>query len=572
MFEAIQDFRNARRRAIIEQMLARLTGRSADLLAYDDVRGRLKVTGTEPRVLREIPLDAIVGSVGRYTDFTRSFSPRSEDDEARWVRVRVKMDELVGLPPIDVYQVGEVYFVRDGNHRVSVARELGARHIEAYVTEVQTKVPLTPDVQPDDLIVKAEYAEFLDRTKLDQTRPQAELTMSIPGQYGELLEQIEVYRYFLGQNQQRRIPYLEAVAGWYDEVYLPVVQAIRQRDLLAEFPGRTEADLYLWIAHHRAALREALEWEVEAGDAAADLAYQASPRVQRVASRLANRVLQALTPDELEPGPSPGNWRRVHLVAGREDRLFTDILVPVSGHEVGWRALHQAVEVARREGGRLFGLYVVPDEDQRDSAEARAVQAEFERRCDEAGVPGQLAVAAGKVARTICERARWTHLISVSLAHPPQPQPGAKLQSGFRTLVRRCTPPTLAVPGAISPLEQALLAYDGSPKAQEALFVATYLAGQWRIPLVVVSTSDDERVTSARLSEAGEYLQRHAVQATFVTRNGPPAEAILRTAEAHGCDLILLGGYGRRPLAEVILGSTVDELLRTSPWPMLICR
>jgi nucleotide-binding universal stress UspA family protein len=362
------------------------------------------------------------------------------------------------------------------------------------------------------------------------------------------------------------------VAGWYDEVYLPVVEALRQRDLLAEFPGRTEADLYLWISRHRAALREALEWEVEPGDAAADLAYQTSPRVQRVASRLASRVLDAITPDELEAGPSPGNWRREHLVTGREDRLFTDILVPVSGYEVGWRALQQALEVARREGGRLFGLYVVPDEDQHDSEKAQAVQAEFERRCEEGGIRGQLAIATGKVARTICERARWTHLIALSLLHPPQPQPGAKLQSGFRTLIRRCSPPMLAVPGVVSPLERALLAYDGSPKAQEALFVATYLAGQWRIPLIVVSTDDHERVTSARLSEAEDYLQGHGVQATFVARRGPPAEAILHTAEERSCDLVLLGGYGRAPLAEVILGSTVDELLRTSPWPMLICR
>jgi nucleotide-binding universal stress UspA family protein len=294
--------------------------------------------------------------------------------------------------------------------------------------------------------------------------------------------------------------------------------------------------------------------------------------VQRVVSRLADRVLDALMPDELEAGPSPGDWRREHLVGGRQDRLFTDILVPVSGQEVGWRALHQALEVARREGGRLFGLYVVPDEGQRDGERAQAIKAEFEQRCAENGIEGQLAVTVGKVARTICERARWTHLISVSLAHPPQPQPGAKLQSGFRTLIRRCSPPMLAVPGEVSPLERALLAYDGSPKAREALFVATYLAGQWHLPLVIVATAEEAEVAKARLSEAGDYLHGQGIEATFVVQSGPPAKAVLHTAEEHGCDLILLGGYGRRPLAEVILGSTVDELLRTSLWPMLICR
>ena len=569
MLQAIQDFRSARWQGILEQMLAQLTGRSAELLAYDDVRTKLKATETAPRVLREIPLDAIVGSVGRYTDFTRSFLPRSGDDEERWVRVRVKMEELSGLPPIEVYQIGEAYFVRDGNHRVSVARELGASHIEAYVTEVQTKVPLTPDVQPDDLIVKAEYAEFLEQTHLDQLRPGADLTMSLPGRYQALLEHIDVYRFYLGLSEQREVSYEEAVAGWYDEVYMPIVQVIRNRATLREFPGRTEADLYHWISKHQAALQEELAWAVGPEDAAADLVYKASPKGQRLARRLAGRVLDVLVPDPLESGPPAGNWRREHLVNGRQDRLFTDLLVPVSGQEVGWRALGQALEVARREGGRLFGLYVVPSQADVEGEDAQNVKAEFARRCEAADIPGQPVVTVGKVARTICDRAWWSDLIVVSVAHPPAPQPAARLQSGFHTMIQRCSTPLLAVPGEVSPLERALLAYDGSAKAREALFVATYLAGQWHIPLVVVSSGKE---AARSLENARDYLQSRNVQAEFVAKQGPVAETILDTAQERKCDLIIVGGYGRGPVAEVILGSTVDELLRTSQWPVLICR
>jgi nucleotide-binding universal stress UspA family protein len=569
MLQAVQDFHDARRRAIIEQLLARLTGRSAELLAYDDVRTKLKATETAPRVLKEIPLDAIVGSVGRYTDFTRGFLPLSEDDETRWVRVRVKMEELSGLPPIDVYQIGETFFVRDGNHRVSVARELGATHIEAYVTEVETKVALKPDVHPDELIVKAEYADFLEQTRLDQLRPEADLSMSLPGRYRTLLEHIDVYHYYLGLHGQREVPYEEAVTGWYDEVYTPIAQVIRNRATLRDFPGRTEADLYHWISKHRAALQESLEWAVEPEDAAADLAYKASPKGQRVARRLANRVLDVLVPDPLEPGPPVGNWRREHLVNGRQDRLFTDLLVPVSGQEVGWRALNQAVEVARREGGRLFGLYVVPSQDDIEGEAAEAVKAEFARRCDAAGIPGEPVVTAGRVARIICDRAWWSDLIVVSVAHPPGPKPSARLQSGFHTMIRRCNTPLLAVPGDVSSLGRALLAYDGSAKAREALFVATYLAGQWHIPLVVVANGQE---AARSLEDARSYLQLRNVEVVFVAERGPVAETIVGTAQEYRCDLIIVGGYGRRPVAEVILGSTVDALLRTSRWPVLICR
>ena len=179
---ALEDFRRARRRAAMEEILSRLTGKSTDLLPYEQVSQMLRVTKSEPRGLQEIPLDAIVGSVARYTDFTRSFLPRHDATQERWARIEMAASDPRGLPPIDVYQIGQVYFVADGNHRVSVARRLGAKTILAHVTQVHTKVTLTPDVSPDDLILKAEYADFLESTRLDQVRPQAEATGQTGGQ------------------------------------------------------------------------------------------------------------------------------------------------------------------------------------------------------------------------------------------------------------------------------------------------------------------------------------------------------------------------------------------------------
>ncbi len=571
-YPAVQDFRRARRQAALERIVARLTGKSADLLSYEDVRRKLKVRSRAMRGLEEIPLDAVVGSVGRYTDFTRSFLPRQDSDEGRWARVKSAATGSSGLPPIEVYQIGEVYFVLDGNHRVSVARQLGATHVEAYVTEFRTKVPLSPDVQPNDLILKAEYADFLERTCLDALRPESDLSVTVPGQYRALEEHIEVHRYFMGLEQEREIPYEEAVAHWYDEVYSPVVQIVRERGILRDFPGRTEADLYLWVSEHRAALGQELGWEIETQTAAADLAAQSSPRLERIVARVGEMILDAVTPDELEAGPTPGEWRTAYLAARQEERLFADILVPVGGEEIGWQALEQALEVVRREDSRLHGLHVVASKAQRDSEEAQAVQAEFNRRCEAAAISGELAFAIGKVPRQICERARWTDLVVVNLAYPPPPQPLARLDSGFRTLIRRCARPVLAAPGAASPLSRALLAYDGSPKAEEALFVATYLAGRWHIPLVVVTVMEGGRATPETLARAQAYMETRGVQATFVEESGSVAGAILETAKAHQSDLIVIGGYGHSPVLEVVLGSVVGQVLRESHRPMLICR
>ena len=570
--QAILDFRRARNQANKEQLMARLTGRSTSLLAYDQVQRMLKATETQPVGLRNIPLDAIVGSVGRYNDFTRSFLPLTDDSGQRWARIMTRATDMEGLPPIEVYQIGDVYFVRDGNHRVSVARQLGAREIEAYVTKINTRVPLTPDVQPDELILKAEYAEFLEKTNLDKLRPGADLSVTAPGQYSVLLEQIQVHRYFMDLEQKREIPYEEAVAHWYDEVYLPVVRVIREQDALRDFPDRTETDLYVWVSKHRAKLEETLGWPIEPEAATADLVQQYSPRSELRFARLTSRLLDALTPDELEAGPPPGKWRRDCLPLHRDDCLFADILVPVSDEEHSWSAVAQATEIACRESAHLLGLHVVPTAAAKQSGVVQRLQAEFARRCEVAGISGELAIEVGQVARQICERSRWADLIVVGLAHPPASGPLTKLGSGFRKIVLRCATPVLAVPGPFSALSRPLLAFDGSPKAREALFVAAYLAARSQAPLVIVSVLDSERASPAPLREAGEYAQARGVEATLVQKTGPAADAILETAQEHDSDLILMGGYGYSPVLEVVLGSAVDKVLRVSRQPVLICR
>ena len=251
---AIYDFQSAHQRAGLEEVLARVRGRSNDLLSYEEVAQKLKLRARSDAGVKMIPLDAIVGSAGRYTDFTRTFLPRNADDQQRWARVKAAfMDPAIVLPPIEVYQVGEVYFVIDGNHRVSIPRQDGSTAIEAHVIEVHTDIPLTPDIQPDDLIIKAEYAEFLDTTHLLDLRPNVDLSVTAPAQYQKLMEQICVQECLLDRTAQGGAAFRAAVEDWYDQVYIPLAEAIRDRGLLRGFPGRTLTDLYLWISENRAA-------------------------------------------------------------------------------------------------------------------------------------------------------------------------------------------------------------------------------------------------------------------------------------------------------------------------------
>jgi hypothetical protein len=217
-FKAEEKFGDVRLRAFIKDMLALLTRRraAASLLSYEDIRSQLKAVEERERGTQLIPVDQIVGSVGRYRDFTREFLPRQGANRERWKRLDVAVNRLQDLPPIEVYKLGDVYFVRDGNHRVSVAHANGFTHIEAIVTEIRTHVPFTPAMDPTEFILREEYAEFLEQTHLDEIRPEQEIIFSTPGRYDELREHIDVHRYYLGLEQGREVPYEEAVASWYD--------------------------------------------------------------------------------------------------------------------------------------------------------------------------------------------------------------------------------------------------------------------------------------------------------------------------------------------------------------------
>lgn len=256
-YDSLEKYRRNVGKAQVADLMAKMTGGNVDLVSYDEVAKRIKARQQIEMGTQMAPLDKIVGSVGRYRDFTRTFLPRSGVNPERWARVDAAMHSMEGFPPIEVYKIGDVYFVRDGNHRVSVARANGLTHIEAYVTEIPTDVPLhMEDFERDQWLIKIERAEFLKETQLDVIRPGHGIELTEPGRYQILLRHIQVHQYLRNldlerEGSDRRLTWEEAVASWYDHVYLPMVEAIRSHDLMSSFPKRTEADLYLWIAFHR---------------------------------------------------------------------------------------------------------------------------------------------------------------------------------------------------------------------------------------------------------------------------------------------------------------------------------
>jgi hypothetical protein len=288
-----QEWKQARRAAFVQDILGAFTKRPAGLLSFYQVSQKLKLSNMQPLGLQEVPLEQIVGSVGRYTDFTRAFLPREDHLQERWQRAEQLVRGGYPLPPVQLYKVGQVYFVSDGHHRVSVARQHGQPTIKARVWEYDTPVPLEPDSDVDELLCRAAHAAFLAQTKIDQLRPDVDVRLTRAGGYDELLHEIQTYQRILSEVDRREISLDEAVDLWCDLRYTPIVGLIRERYALADFPGRTEADLYLWLCRNRDELESHYEEHVLIDEAAVDLSkrYGENPlpvrQIRRAAAWLA---------------------------------------------------------------------------------------------------------------------------------------------------------------------------------------------------------------------------------------------------------------------------------------------
>lgn len=189
-----------------------------------------------------------------------------------------------GVPPIEVYQVGDAYFVRDGNHRVSVANQLNLIDIEAYVWEYPEPAVGLAEVKDIDLaLLETEREAFLAQTQIDRLRPNHNIRLTVPGGYNSMRGQIIYYQYVLSQIDGEQISYEDAVTAWYDMRYDFTVQIIELEGILKLFPQRTPADFYIWIIRRH--------WELEAQYGETVLLEEAAKTFEKEhRSRLPNRL------------------------------------------------------------------------------------------------------------------------------------------------------------------------------------------------------------------------------------------------------------------------------------------
>jgi len=249
--QARADFERVRFKAFMNRVWASISGQPTTLLSYDEIKEKLHIGGPIYRGVQTVLVDQIAGSLNRYHEFDRVFMPASDKLADRWQRVNRAFYGEVSLPPVVLYKVGQVYFVVDGHHRVSVAREQGQIYIEAEVRECSTRVNITADIKPEDLEILENKVHFLERTSLDSLIPGANIKLTIPDGFDRMLEHIAVHHYFMGLDLKRDITEEEAIRDWYEKVYLPVINVIRDTDIIKEFPDKTEGDLYLWVLDHQ---------------------------------------------------------------------------------------------------------------------------------------------------------------------------------------------------------------------------------------------------------------------------------------------------------------------------------
>ncbi|KAA3654291.1 MAG: hypothetical protein DWQ04_34640 [Chloroflexi bacterium] len=253
---AHDDFWRAYRRSFWRKLASWIEGSDNNLLPYHEIREKIPFQGQVDRGVQTIPLEKIVGSAGRYRDFDRAFLPTQKSNSQRWINISTARYAEIELPAIDVYKIGDVYFVKDGNHRVSVARQRGQAMIDAYVTEIEIPINLTADTAIDELHSKLAYAEFMQQTNLLKVRPDADLEMLLTEQYGRLLNHINTHRYYLGLEQQHEVDFETAVTSWYDNVYQPLVASIKSENLTEQFPHLTITDLYWMVSEYQWLRRE----------------------------------------------------------------------------------------------------------------------------------------------------------------------------------------------------------------------------------------------------------------------------------------------------------------------------
>jgi len=252
-FQARDDFNKARSKANISHILHAMTPEKQQLLSLEDIKQLIKPKSETYLGMKTVDISMIIGSEGRYNDFNHTFLPKKEFIRNRWESIDKAHLQSIILPPIKLYEIGGSYFVRDGNHRVSVAKLQGVMSIDAEVIRLDTEITLTPGITQQGIIqaiIKYEKNRVFSKTDLGSVIDPDKLDFTAPGRFHEILRHIQGHKYFLNEDRSEEIPFIEAGYSWYNNLFKPIVEIVREERILSRFPGRTEGDLYMWIIKH----------------------------------------------------------------------------------------------------------------------------------------------------------------------------------------------------------------------------------------------------------------------------------------------------------------------------------
>lgn len=564
---ALDDFHRARSKAAMQRFWAGIQGKSLDLLPYNEISTKLKAVSQTDRGLQLVPLEKIIGSVDRADDFNKNFLPLKDSDLERWALVKTLMTSPLtpGLPPVHLYKIGDAYFVLDGNHRVSIAKDMGMKDIEAYVTEFRTRVAVPSSITPEELVLKSAYVEFLEKTRLDAILPGIDFSLSDIRNYELLQEHISVHRYYMGIEQGREVPYEEAVVHWYDQVYLPVVYAIQASGLQEVFHSLTLTDLYLWVLDQQTRLQEELGGPIKTENVADFAAQVEGTAPKQAVPRGEKRIDEVLQKSEAEP--------QADFIAGLEDHLLRDLLVAISDKDTTWEALEQAIMINQPKVGNIRGLHILREDQQEDDEKMTAMRERFDARLRQAGMPGKLLFYRGEVARLLTMQSLLSDVLILKLTYPPTGSLFERLGSGMAELLRKVRRPVLIVRDKAQPFTSLLLLFDGTSKSKEALYLAAYYSALWNIRLTVFTLEAEPGLMDEAVTYAKTYLQKLNLPFDYILEQGTNlTEAVMAKIDTGDFSTLVAGGYKGTSLMNRVFSSSVDQLMDRVRIPALICQ
>jgi hypothetical protein len=409
---------------------------------------------------------------------------------------------------------------------------MGMETIEAYVTEVKTKVPVSSSLTADELVLKTAYVNFLTDTRIDQILPGVDFSLNLVENYLLLKEHISVHQYYMGIENERPVSFDDAARHWAKTLYFPVIAIIESSGLHHAFRDLTLTDLYLWLLDQQQTLQEDLGIALKAENVLDYAADQEGIKTESAWSTAEEQIMQVLLRDEEQP-QNP-----------YQDCLFQHVTAALSEDDPDWIALEQAILVNRCPGGAIRGVHVESPGTQKPDEEIDVYQQRFNNRLTDAGMSGNFFLRQGEPASALLEFSLLSDLLVLKLSHPPATRLMDRISHGIITILQQSQRPVLFVKENPLPVNSILLPFDGRQRSKEALYVAAYYAARYesKLHLLLITKGSDKDEVNRYYAQT--YLERLGVNAEYHEGTAESFTAdVVSLAENLSVSTLILGGY-----------------------------